>query len=280
MQRETIAKVPAGYRVREVREKRRFYREPLGDGLELVMMEIPGGEFLMGVPDGEPEVYDDEKPQHRVSIDKFFLGQMAVTQAQWRLVANQYDRVEVELNPDPSKFKGDQRPVEQVSWDEATEFCRRLSERTERVYRLPSEAQWEYACRGGTTTAFHYGDVLTDELANYDARKTYNGSPEGEFRRQTTDVGIFPPNRFGLYDMHGNILEWCEDDWHGNYERAPDDGGPWIEENRSKTSRLLRGGSCYFNPRNCRSAVRYLILRDDRVDTFGFRVCCVPPRAL
>ena len=281
MDRQAIARVPSGYRVREVREKWRFYREPLGDGVELVMMEIPGGEFWMGASDDEPEALNTDRPRHRVTVGRFFLGQTVVTQSQWRIVASQFEQVGIELNPEPSSFKGDQRAVEQVDGEEATEFCRRLSERTGRDYRLPSEAQWEYACRAGTTTPFHYGDVLTDELANYRATATYKGNSEGVYRGRTTDVGIFPPNRFGLYDMHGNVLELCEDDWHSSYEGAPGNSDAWIEENRTATKRVLRGGHWGRTPGSCRSATR---IRGShsffRSYYIGFRVCCVPPREL
>ena len=286
-----MAKAPAHRLVlRRRRVSLQHYTEELGDGVFLKLRPIPAGTFLMGSPTDEPEAMEREWPQHEVTLQSFFLGMYPVTQAQWRVVASQFDRVDIDLNPDPAHFKGDNRPVEWVSWDEATEFCQRLSRRSGKDYRLPSEAQWEYACRAGTTTPFYFGETIDATLVNYRAQdletkdKTYPGiygrGSYGEFREQTTDVGSFPPNRFGLYDMHGNVWEWCEDDWHSNYQKAPNDGGAWVDENRTETRRLLRGGSWNYDPRYCRSAVRYYIRRDDRDDDIGFRVCCVPPRAL
>jgi formylglycine-generating enzyme required for sulfatase activity len=253
------------------------YTEDLGNGVKLTLMLIPAGEFSMGAPAEEPESGDDERPQRLVKVPQFLMGRYAVTQAQWRVVAG-YGGSAQELNPDPSNFQGDNRPVEQVSWDDAQEFCRRLSAKTGKNYRLPSEAQWEYACRAGMTTAFHFGETITPELANYRGTETYNDSPKGEYRRETTDVGSFPANDWGLHDMHGNVWEWCEDDYHPNYEGAPDNGRAWVESDRTETPRLLRGGSWLNGPRNCRSADRDVNPRDSRSIFIGFRVCCVPPR--
>jgi formylglycine-generating enzyme required for sulfatase activity len=240
----------------------------------------------MGSPEDEPESRDNERPQHEVTIQPFFLGRYTVTQAQWRIVAS-YPQVERELNPDPSKFKGDNRPVENVNWDEATEFCKRLSHQTGREYKLPSEAQWEYACRAGTRTPFHFGETITTDLANYDGTDDPNGrwsgsygkGTQGEYREQTTDVGHFPPNDFGLHDMHGNVFEWCLDDYHENYQQAPIDGSAWIDEDRTNTGRVLRGGSWYGIPLYCRSAYRYVnIPRGLIYYNVGFRVVvCVMP---
>ncbi|MGL4501365.1 MAG: formylglycine-generating enzyme family protein, partial [Planktothrix sp.] len=152
-------------------------------------------------------------PAIPVNIPQFFLGKYAITQAQWKVVAG-YETIERKLKPEPSHFKGDNRPVEQVNWDDAREFCNRLSVKTGRTYRLPTEVEWEYACRAGTETPFHFGETISDELANYNATEIYGRGIKGKFRQETTDVGSFPPNNFGLYDMHGNVWEWCEDDWH------------------------------------------------------------------
>ncbi len=234
------------------------------------------------------ERIDSEDPQHRVTVPEFYLGKYPVTQAQWRVVAG-FPEIERELNPDPANFKGDERPVEQVSWEEAVEFCARLSEFTRREYRLPSEAEWEYACRAGTTTPFHYGETIITDLANYRGTdlkyegKTYPGfygaGPRGEYREQTTAVGSFPANAFGLYDMHGNVWEWCLDHWHGNYEGAPPDGSAWLSEEKS-SERLLRGGSWCSVPRSCRSAVRNVFAPGDRLNGSGFRVVCVAARTM
>jgi formylglycine-generating enzyme required for sulfatase activity len=214
------------------------------------------------------------------------MGRYPVTQSQWRSVAG-YKQEERELKPDPSKFKGDNRPVEQVSWDEAVEFCRRLSVKSGREYRLPSEAEWEYACRAGTTTPFHFGETLDAEIANYDAQSenerwkpVYGEGKKGEYRKETTEVGIFPANEWGLHDMHGNVREWCEDDWYSSYEGAPTDGSAWFKENRTKARRLLRGGSWFYVPQRCRSACRDDYSYGGRSVNIGFRVLCVSPRAL
>ncbi|MGK7907499.1 MAG: formylglycine-generating enzyme family protein [Synechococcus sp.] len=255
------------------------YTEDLGDGVQLTLMLIPSGEFMMGSPESEPESNDSERPQHRVTIRQFLMGRYPVTQAQWRVVAG-YDRSDRDLKLDPSDFKGDNRPVENVSWDDAQEFCKRLSVKTGKDYCLPSEAQWEYACRAGTETPFHFGETITTDLANYHGSYSYGGGPTGEIRGKTSEVGIFPANDWGLNDMHGNVVEWCEDVWHDSYEGAPKDGSAWIKTNREKTSRLLRGGSWFNSPWYCRSASRSFYSRGLIDDFVGFRVCCVPPRIL
>ena len=185
-----------------------------------------------------------------------------------------YPQIDRELDPDLSHCKGDRLPVENVDWDDAQEFCNRLSVHTGKTYRLPSEAEWEYACRAGTTTAFHFGETIAPELANYRGTLTYNDEPEGEYREKTIEVGSFPANAWGLHDMHGKVLELCEDDWHSNYDRAPDDGSAWVEGDRKSTDRLLRGGSWSSNPVYCRSALRFNITRVSRYYNVGFRVSC------
>jgi formylglycine-generating enzyme required for sulfatase activity len=239
------------------------------NGIGIEMVAIPGGRFWMGSPNGEAGRFDSESPQHEVSVPDFFLGKFTVTQAQWRAVA-QLPQINQSLDADPSWFKGDDRPVEVVSWDEAQEFCARLSQATGKAYRLPSEAQWEYACRAGTTTSFAFGATLNTDIANYNGDFTYGNGKTGVYREQTVDVGSFPPNAWGLYDMHGNVWEWCEDSWHDNYNGAPTDGTAWI--NNSTENKLLRGGSWSDNPRGCRSADRYFNARDDRFNDIGFRM--------
>jgi formylglycine-generating enzyme required for sulfatase activity len=240
----------------------------LGNGVSLPLMRIPAGAFLMGSPADVQGRYDDEAPQHRVRVGEFWMGQTAITQAQWRAV----------MHSNPSRFKdqpdSDQRPVEQVSWRDAMAFCRRLSERSGRRFTLPSEAQWEYACRAGTTTPFHFGETITTKLANYDANYTYANGPKGEYREQTTPVGLFPANAWGLQDMHGNVWEWCLDQWHESYAGAPADGSAWVDSGDEQG--VLRGGSWGTYPMNCRSAYRYPLLPDFAVDPIGFRVVCLP----
>ena len=261
--------------LKETTHQRQLFREALVEGIQLEMLLIPGGTFLMGSADDEPGSYDDEYPQHEVTVPPVFMSRTPITQAQWRLVAG-YPQVNQDLTSDPSNFKGDTRPVEQVNWNEAQEFCARLSARTRRTYRLPTEAEWEYACRAGTTTPFHFGETLSDELANYRATETFGRGIPGEYRAETTDVASFPPNAFGLHDMHGNVWEWCEDDWHDNYDSAPKDGGAWLDKDKGT---LLRGGSWLYGPGDCRSAFRSGESREYRNNNLGFRVCCVPPRA-
>jgi formylglycine-generating enzyme required for sulfatase activity len=230
----------------------------------------------MGSPEDEEGRDECEGPQHPVTLRSFFLGQTAVTQEQWRVVAG-WEKVELDLDSEPSRFKGKNRPVERVSWFEAMEFCSRLSQLTHRKYTLPSEAQWEYACRANTQTPFAFGDTLTPMLANYDGNYTFGNGPTGRYRRETSDVAIFPANHWGLHDMHGNVWEWCADHWHANHVGAPEDGRAWLEENASKDkSRLLRGGSWNDLPRFCRSACRFRFHPGDRFNDWGFRVCCLP----
>ncbi|NJL64727.1 MAG: formylglycine-generating enzyme family protein [Methylacidiphilales bacterium] len=265
-----------------------FYIENLGienlkNPTQLEMVLIKGGTFTMGAPETEEGSNDDERPQHKVTVPTFFMGKYSVTQAQWEFVAS-LPQVNRELKSDPSYFKGENRPVEQVSWFEAVEFCDRLTQHTKRPYRLPSEAEWEYACRAGTTTPFHFGETITTDLANYRGTDkeeykwsgSYGRGSKGIYREETTEVGHFGvANAFGLYDMHGNVWEWCADQWHDNYEEAPTDGSAWIDSNSNNNqSRLLRGGSWYYNPLYCRSAYRYINFPDFVSTDVGFRVVC------
>ena len=254
-------------------------REELAQGVALTMVEISAGNFLMGSPSGE-EGRDDNEAQRLVTVPAFWMGRFPITQAQWKVVAG-LEKVERELIADPSNFKGPDLPVEQVNWHEAIEFCRRLSKHTRRNYTLPSEAQWEYACRAGSTTPFHFGETLITELANYDGNYTYGQGPRGAYRRQPTDVGNFPANAWGLQDMHGNLWEWCLDRWHPSLMKGPTDGSAWQEPapelaKDDQDRRLLRGGSWGSLPRLCRSAFR----DHDRPGVasllVGFRVVCLP----
>jgi formylglycine-generating enzyme required for sulfatase activity len=288
------------------------------DGLELAMLLIPAGSFVMGSPPQERERSDREGPQHRVELGEFLLGRTPITQAQWRAVSQWQplpaERWGRELDPEPSFFQprsnpkargfgdgrfsllegetdSDHRPVDNVSWLEAIEFCSRLSQRTGRPYTLPSEAQWEYACRAATTTAFHFGETITPELANYNGNVAYADGLRGVDREQTTPVGMFPANAWGLHDMHGNVDEWCQDHWHPGYEGAPADGSAWLSATDQQDPlttkgvkdgtddsqrRLRRGGSWYGSPGSCRSAYRLRIRLDYANDFVGFRVVCLP----
>ncbi|MGF1522327.1 MAG: formylglycine-generating enzyme family protein [Leptolyngbyaceae cyanobacterium] len=269
-------------------ERIQFYEEHLAEGvLPLRMMLIPAGTFLMGSPDDELERLDWEGPRHEVTLSRFFLAKYPVTQAQWRVVA-EMPQINRELEVNPSHFKGDRRPVEQVFWDDAVEFCDRLTLQTNRQYRLPSEAEWEYACRSGTTTPFHFGATISTDYANYRGTDneeygwsgSYGNGPKGEYRETTTPVDFFEgANTFGLCDMHGNVWEWCQDPWHSNYEGAPLDGSAWLSSGDGE-NRVLRGGSWANYPRHCRSAYRNNDRPGYRNVYIGFRVCCSAPRAL
>jgi formylglycine-generating enzyme required for sulfatase activity len=275
--------------IHERQHQNQFFEEELAAGVAVRMMQIPAGEFLMGSPEDEIDRWDVESPQHPVRVEAFFFGKYPVTQAQWRFVAG-LPEVGCALDADPAYFKGDNRPVEQVSWHDATEFCTRLSQHTGRSYRLPTEAEWEYACRAGTTTPFHFGETITTDLANYrgtddtdvDWSGSYGKGPKGEYREETTPVDQFGiANGFGLCEMHGNVWEWCEDHWHSNYEGAPVNGSAWLDPDASEDAdRVLRGGAWDVIPRNCRSATRYCDAAGSRYDLIGFRVVCVGPRTL
>ncbi|NEO33830.1 MAG: formylglycine-generating enzyme family protein [Symploca sp. SIO3C6] len=281
-----------------------YYSEDLGDGVELDMILIPGGSFLMGTEAQEIErlckIYDTEyfraeKPQHQVKISTFFMGRYPITQEQWRIVAG-WEKVDRELKPDPSYFKEPfsdydrwTRPVERISWDDAQEFCARLKQKTGRAYCLPIEAQWEYACRAGTTTPFHFGETIITDLANYRGtdhesigwKGSYGEGPKGEYREQTTPVEYFQvANKFGLCEMHGNVWEWCEDGWHENYKGAPTDESAWLSDDNS-TTKVLRGGSWGALPDYCRCASRFsgnpgFVFNGN----IGLRVVCVVPRTM
>ena len=269
-----------GTGINRITKSAEYFAQDLGNGVLLEMVHIPGGTFIMGSPENEEGYYESQSPQHQVTVPSFFMGKYLVTQKQWRLVAA-LPKVKIDLESDPSNFKGDNLPVESVSWNHAQEFCARLSRKTNQTYRLPSEAEWEYACRGGTTTPFYFGETISTELANYDGNYTYGGGAKGEYRQKTTEVGKFPANPCGLYDMCGNIWEWCEDEWHENYINAPTDGSAW--SNGSNNYMSLRGGSWLNLPEFCRSASRNFNPGAERGYinyVIGFRVVCAVGRIL
>ncbi len=256
------------------------FSEDLGGGIHLIMVLIPGGTFKMGSPQEELERQPTESPQHNVTVPTFCMGQYSITQEQWQIVAG-WKRVKQDLKPNPSRFKGKQNPVEQVSWHDAVEFCARLSRETRRGYSLPSEAEWEYACRSGTTTPFHFGETITPDLANYDGNYVYGQGIKGVYREKTAPIGSFPANVWGLYEMHGNVWEWCEDHWHNDYEGAPTDGSAWTDQNAgTNAARVFRGGSWVSDPRYCRSATRGDLGARFDSGSSGFRVVCRLPRTL
>jgi formylglycine-generating enzyme required for sulfatase activity len=233
------------------------------NSLGMKFVWIPAGNFMMGSPTEEKEGdANDETPQHKVTLTKgFYMSIHPVTQEQWQAV----------MGNNPSHFKGQKHlPVETVSWGDCQEFIKKLREKDKKPYRLPTEAEWEYACRAGTTTPFHFGETISTDLANYNGTVTYGNGKEGKYRQKTTPVGNFPANAWGLHDMHGNVWQWCQD-WLGDYPQkdvvdpqGPDAGGK---------GRVLRGGSWGSNPRLCRSAFRGGNGPEGRGDTFGFRLC-------
>ena len=221
--------------------------------IKLEMVKIPAGTFLMGSADNDESAYSDEKPQHRVNLQEFYLGKYPVTQEQYQAI----------MGNNPSHFQDNPKhPVENVSWDDAQAFCQKLNEKTGKKYRLPSEAEWEYACRAGSQTSYYFGD---DEkvLGEYAWYNKNAGS-------KTHPVGQKKANNWGLFDMSGNVWEWCEDSWHTNYENAPMDGTVWNDNHSPTADRVLRGGSWSNDPWDCRSAYRGSYV--NRCGNYGFRV--------
>jgi formylglycine-generating enzyme required for sulfatase activity len=281
--------------------KAAVFTERLGPAGGLDMVSIPEGSFTMGSPVDEPERQSNEGPQHHVTLAPFFISASPVTQAQWSAAVLAHpDQIRRNLDPNSSFFKGIDLPVESITWKQAEEFCLRLTAITGRAYRLPSEAEWEYACRAGTMGPFHFGPTITPELANYcgtggavcgesdgksvasdvynDAKYesgAYGDGPTGVFRGKTTRPGTFPPNRYGLYDTHGNVWEYCLDKWSANYADVPVDGSANLS-GPSDSQRVLRGGSWSHNPAICRSAYRDSIAPDFSgwQGRIGLRVAC------
>jgi formylglycine-generating enzyme required for sulfatase activity len=291
-----------------------IFQEDLGEGIFMRMVQIPAGEYTIGSPATEkerlnqerpqylltePESHrwqwqetsvpqapwrelmvsagespkknelDQERPQHLLTVPEFYLGQTLVTQSQWRVV----------MGDNPSCFTGDDKlPVDSVSWLDAMNFCQKLSQKTGRFYQLPSEAQWEYACRANSSTPFSFGETITPSVVNYDGNFPYANAAPGEFRSKTTPVGSFSANLFGLYDMHGNLCEWCLDEWINNYNDVFVDGSARgdINSRSSDRKRLLRGGSWFNVAMCCRSAVRGYYAASYRNFYVGFRVVIAP----
>lgn len=290
---EVVPVNPQGLAVEWLRYKGRaeYYREELGNDVSLDLVAIPAGTFLMGASSKEEEgihwPFSDyqnpcryERPQHEVAVRAFFMAKYPITQAQWKKVAK-LPQIAQELPSNPSHFKGDDLPVEGITCYDAIEFCARLSQNTEHKYRLPSEAEWEYACRAGTTTPYHCGETIVTDLANFRPSFPYGYGPRERWDRshnQTTDVGVFPPNAFGLYDMHGNVWEWCLDSFHEFYIGAPTDGTPWIS--RRGNSRMLRGGSWHCDTHRCRSAARLAVIHKRSPIKLGLSLESLEPSVL
>lgn len=265
---ETILIESTGVVADQRQKKVRFFVETMGEGVDLEMVYIPSGTFLLGSPRTESGRSRDEGPQHQVTVSPFFLGKYPVTQVQWRTVAH-FPKVKRDLKPDPSYFKGDQLPVEQISWHDGVEFCARLSALTGKLYRFPTEAEWEYACRAGTTTPFHFGETIVTDFVNYNGSSSLNYNPKKKHRSQTSPVGSLGiANGFGLYDMHGNVWEWCQD-WYGPYRDDPitNPKGP-----ESGTGKINRGGSWFSLAVYCRSANRGHLSPGTRISYLGLRI--------
>jgi formylglycine-generating enzyme required for sulfatase activity len=250
------------------------FTENLPKGITLEMVGLPAGKFLMGSPDSAIYASDEEKPQHQVKVNSFAIGKYPVTQAQYEAV----------MGTNPSRFKNNpQNPVEDVSWNDAQAFCQKLSQITGKTYRLPTEAEWEYACRAGTTTPYYFGDAGTttpyyfgddaNQLGDY---AWYFDNSQGT----THPVGQKKPNAWGLYDMSGNVWEWCEDNWHYSYIGAPRDGSAWLTNDND--DKIVRGGSWYNISIVCRSAFRNSSGRSVFFinSSCGFRVVCGAGRTL
>ena len=244
----------------------------LAPGVKITMVLVPAGDFLMGsaataaevarLAASEARYFEDEHPQHRVTIrEPFWMGEHEVTQAQWEAVTSS----------NPSRFRGARNPVEDGSWDDLQEFRTKANARQRGAQvRLPTEAQWEYACRAGTQTPFYFGDTISTEQANYSGSHTYGAARKGVDREKTMPVGSFPPNAWGLHDMHGNVYEWCSSPYSERY-----DGNEQKGAEAAGRRRVLRGGSWNNVPDHCRSASRNRVLPQDSGSSFGFRVVSV-----
>lgn len=243
-----------------------YFNIDLGNNLAIAMASIPEGSFIMGSPATEEGRNEDENPQHEVKLNSFLMSKYLITQEQYLAI----------MKENPASFQGKNNPVENVDWYNAQDFCQKLSDLTQFKFRLPSEAEWEYACRAGKTTPFSYGETLTTDLANYKGLFNYGKGNAGIYRGATTKVGTFPPNAFGLYDLHGNLWEWCADCWHENYYNAPTNNKPWEDYNPDddELPRVLRGGSWDDTSYYCRSAVRIWTSPSLKGKLIGFRVVC------
>ena len=252
-----------------------YFAEDIGGGVSIEMVKIPSGEFLMGSPPKEAERDTDVGPQHKVNVSEFYMGRFEVTREQWRQVARM-PRVNIDLKEDPAGFTDSWRlPVEQISWAEAAEFCDRLRKESGKAFHLPTEAEWEYAARAGTTTPFAFGPTITLGIVNYNGAYPHHAAENGVARNKTVEVGSLGfANAFGLYDMHGNVWEWCQDVYHNGYAgNPPSDGSAWMTGGE-QDKRVMRGGSWNYIGRRCRSANRSWCVAGNRFNEVGFRVVC------
>ena len=237
------------------------FTEDFDNEINLELIVIPAGISQIG--SSHHIGTNDEQPQHLVTVKSFMMGKFLITQKQWRAIMGKLP---------PCRFKGDQLPIERVSWEDAQKFCQRLSKKMGRDYQLPSETQWEYACRAGTSTPFSFGETLTTDIANFNGEHVFKDEQLGKYRHVTTEGGSFPPNAFGLYDMHGNLWEWCADNWLDDYASSPRDSSAY--QNKDSRQRVARGGSWHEPPELCRSAARIKFLQSDADEFIGFRVIC------
>lgn len=229
---------------------------------------VPSGGFRMGSPPREPARLANEGPQHFVRLPSpLAVGKYPVTFAEW----DQYcDLTASPYRPPDAGFGRADRPVINVSWDDALGYCDWLSATSGQRYRLLTEAEWEFCCRAGTTTRFAFGNQLSTEEANFNGSAHPVPGSANTFRARTTPVGLFQPNGFGLFDMHGNVCEWVRDPWHDDYQGAPEDGRAWLGPG---ARRVLRGGSWYDYPQHVRSARRAWATQSERAPNIGLRVC-------
>jgi formylglycine-generating enzyme required for sulfatase activity len=269
---ESVILDTQGQKVNQYRKHVQRYVEDI-DGISLEIIAIPGGTYLMGSSESKPSM--NEQPVHSVTIQPFWISKYTITKSQWKSVAS-LPTVNHALKKLPSRSGSADHPVVQVSWYEAVEFCERLSRKTGHIYRLPSESEWEFSCRAGTSTPFHFGETLTSDFANYDGSILYRSEKKSIHQGKLLKVGSFPfANLFGLFDMHGNVWEWCLDHWHESYDEAPIDGSAWVEfgNNLNRSRRIIRGGSWRNEPYLCRSAYRTSNNADDTAcNNIGFRV--------
>lgn len=244
----------------------KYFSIDLGNNINLDMVYIPEGSFIMGSSEEEEGRNKDEAPLHEVKITPFFMSKYPITQAQYTII----------MGNNPSFFPGENKPVENVSWFDCVEFCQKLSKLTKKQFRLPNEAEWEYSCRGGTVTPFYTGETINTDFANYQGKFAYGKGKSGICRQQTTDVDTFPPNPYGLYDLHGNVWEWCSDIWHNSYENAPSHNKSWENDDTEQIQppRVLRGGSWDDTAYYCRSAIRLWMSPIVKGKLIGFRVVC------
>jgi formylglycine-generating enzyme required for sulfatase activity len=260
-----------GKEINRYQEQAHYLTEDLGNSAILEMVYIPEGTFWMGSPESEGKRYSKERPQHSVKVKAFFISKYPVTQAQWKEIAL-LPEARSKLKLRPSRPGGKSHAVTEISWFDAVEFCARLSEKTGHKYRLPSEAEWEYACRAGTTTPFHFGETITSDLVNCDSSHPYRSEPKGIYRKKTLPVGSLQfANAFGLFDIHGNVWEWCLDNWYENYNNAPTNGEAWLDIAENQT-RVIRGGSWLNDQSLCRSSSRLYRNASDMANHVGFRI--------